>query len=25
MLRRYKEDGDILVEPDEDRRLAVTP
>jgi len=25
MLRRYKEDGQILVEPDEDRRLAVTP
>lgn len=25
MLRRYKEDGEILVEPDEDRRLAVTP
>jgi len=25
LLRRYKEDGDILVEQDEDRRLAVTP
>ena len=25
LLRRYKEDGDILVEHEEDRRLAVTP
>jgi DNA-binding Lrp family transcriptional regulator len=25
LLRRYKEDGEILVEPEEDRRLAVTP
>lgn len=25
LLRRYKEDGEILVEQDEDRRLAVTP
>jgi len=25
LLKRYKEDGEILVEPDEDRRLAVTP
>jgi DNA-binding Lrp family transcriptional regulator len=25
LLRRYKEDGDILVEENEDRRLAVTP
>jgi DNA-binding Lrp family transcriptional regulator len=25
LLRRYKEDGDVLVEQDEDRRLAVTP
>lgn len=25
LLRRYKLDGDILVEQDEDRRLAVTP
>jgi DNA-binding Lrp family transcriptional regulator len=25
LLRRYKEDGQVLVEPDEDRRLAVTP
>lgn len=25
MLRRYKEDGEILVEADEDRRLAITP
>lgn len=25
LLRRYKEDGDVLVEQEEDRRLAVTP
>ncbi len=25
LLRRYKEDGEILVEQEEDRRLAVTP
>ena len=25
LLRRYKEDGEILVEHEEDRRLAVTP
>jgi DNA-binding Lrp family transcriptional regulator len=25
LLRRYKEDGDILVEQEEDRRLAITP
>jgi len=25
LLRRYKEDGEVLVEPEEDRRLAVTP
>jgi DNA-binding Lrp family transcriptional regulator len=25
LLRRYKEDGDILVEQEEDRRLAVSP
>ena len=25
LLRRYKEDGDILVEAEEDRRLAVSP
>ena len=25
LLRRYKEDGDILVEQETDRRLAVTP
>jgi DNA-binding Lrp family transcriptional regulator len=25
LLRRYKDDGDILVEPEEDRRLAITP
>ena len=24
LLRRYKEDGEVLVEPEEDRRLAVT-
>jgi len=25
LLRRYKEDGEVLVEQEEDRRLAVTP
>ena len=25
LLRSYKEDGVILVEPEEDRRLSVTP
>ena len=25
LLRRYKEDGEVLVEAEEDRRLAVTP
>lgn len=25
LLRRYKEDGVVLVEPEEDRRLAVSP
>jgi len=25
LLKKYKEDGDVLVEHDEDRRLAVTP
>jgi DNA-binding Lrp family transcriptional regulator len=25
LLRRYKEDGELLVEPEEDRRLAVHP
>ena len=25
LLRRYKEDGDVLVEAEEDRRLAVSP
>ena len=25
MLKKYKEDGEVFVEPEEDRRLAVTP
>jgi len=25
VLKKYKEDGDVLAEPEEDRRLAVTP
>jgi hypothetical protein len=25
LLKKYKEDGEVLVEAEEDRRLAVTP